>query len=67
MVEKSQRNVYWYKRHIYDEVPMRKLAREGKVAPSTVMRVIHGLTDLCSDKELEALIEELPAGYSGND
>lgn len=67
MVEKSQRNVYWYKRHVYDEVPMRELAREGKVAPSTVMRVIHGLTDLCSDEELEALIEQLPAGYSGND
>jgi len=64
LVEKSQRNIYWYKCHVYDEVPMRELARESNVAPSTVMRVIHGLTDICSDEELSALVEQLPADYT---
>lgn len=63
-IEKSQRNVYWYKLHVYDGKPMREIAREYSVAPSTVMRVIHGLMDAIGDEELDNLVQQIPAGYS---
>lgn len=63
-VEKSQRNIYWYKLHVYDDKSMRAIAREHNVAPSTVMRVIHGLIGTVDDEELDSLVKQIPADYS---
>lgn len=63
-VEKSRRNLYWYKCHVYEGQPMCEIARKYDVAPSTVMRVIHNLMDQYGDEELDRLVQEIPAGYS---
>ncbi|UFK26651.1 CzcR-like response regulator [Roseobacter phage RDJL3] len=63
-VEATQRNVYWYKLHVYEGMPMREIARNNGVAPSTVMRIIHKLMDRFGDEELDKLVSEVPADYT---
>lgn len=59
-----ERDMIWYTRHVYDSVPMRQLATEAQVAPSTVMRAIHKITDTLDDEELDQIARSASASYS---
>ena len=59
-----ERDMTWYIRHVYESVPMRTLAADAKVAPSTVMRAIHKITDTMDDEELDDIARSASADHS---
>ncbi|AJD83149.1 CzcR-like response regulator [Paracoccus phage vB_PmaS-R3] len=60
-VQASDRNLRWYKAHVYDGESLRAIAKREGVYPSTVMRTIHKLTEGTSDEELDEMVQKLPA------
>lgn len=59
-----ERDMTWYIRHVYESVPIQTLAADAKVAPSTVMRAIHKITDTMDDEELDNIARSVSAGHS---
>ena len=53
------RDVFWYKLHVYDDAAYQQIARDNEVQPSTVHRAVTRLIEKYSDEQIDEAVKNL--------